>query len=119
VFFRVPACETPSLGPNHENLRTEGLFLIGAPKSPGFSGKVGITSFSVHPKTPILGSSVWLLLAILTILREIDLHFSVLRADRHTTETHTDTNLQRTPHLRSYRSEIATNLLARRAIPTN
>ena len=42
----------------------------------GFSGFVGITSFLLHPKMGVFGASVWLFLAILTILREIDLHFS-------------------------------------------
>jgi hypothetical protein len=67
------------------------LFLNGARRTPCFSGLLRITSFSVHPKTPILGGVVWLYCTILTIFAEIDLHFSVLRADRHTTETHTDT----------------------------
>ena len=46
----------------------------------GFSGFVGITSFCVHRKTPILGCSVWLYCVIFTILREIDLHFARMRA---------------------------------------
>ena len=69
-------------------------FLIGAPKSPCFSGFPRITSFSVHPKKPILGGVVWLYCTILRIFMEIDLHFAARRVDlgpRAAVLNHTDT----------------------------
>ena len=59
-------------------------FLIGARPSPNFTGLLRITSFLVHPKKPILGPSLWLYCAILTILREIDLHFAARPPSRPT-----------------------------------
>ena len=82
------------LGPNHENLRAEGPFLIGAQNPLGFTGLLRITSFLVHQEMPIFGLLVWLFCAILTILREIDLHFAGLAA-QHTLFI-ADTQLRRT-----------------------